>query len=336
MLEVNSKVLVTRFSALGDVAMLAVILPEILEQNSKMEIHMMSRPGFQHVFPKHPRLHFIGADVDKEYKSVWGIRRLAQKLRKKKFTHYADCHNVLRTQILNRLLGIPKTAILDKGRNAKKAMTRKHKKILSPLTSMHERYAEVFRKLGFSVHLSHDLPQFEVNKSGIGIAPFAFYKEKMYPLDKTKEFVLRLASEGFEISLFGGGELEQQILNEWEVLHENITSLAGKFDLKEELKVMQQLSLMVSMDSANMHLASLSGTRVISVWGATHPYLGFLGYGQKLEDCVQNIELFCRPCSVYGNKECYRKNLECLECIETDALFQKVFNAYKNLENSIS
>ncbi len=320
----KKRLLITRFSALGDVAMLAVILPEFIEQNPEVEVLMVSRPGMKFLFQKHPNLTFIGADVDNQYNSIWGLRRLAQGLKKHKPTHFADCHNVIRTQILQRLMRIPNYAELQKGRAEKKKMTRKQNKQIIPLENMHERYADVFRKLGFSLELSHQLKNHHKEKTGIGMAPFAFYKEKMFSIEESKALALKLAESGKEVLLFGGGELEAQILTEWENLHPNITSLAGKFDLKEELHVMERLELMISMDSANMHLASLAGTRVISIWGSTHPYLGFLGYGQKLKDCVQNESLFCRPCSVFGNKPCYRKNWECLNSIEVDSIYSKV------------
>ena len=81
---------------------------------------------------------------------------------------------------------------------------------------------------------------------------------------------------------------------------------------------------MISMDSANMHLASLVGTRCISVWGQTHPYAGFLGYGQSEEDIVQVNDLSCRPCSVFGNKECYRGDWACLHSIDIKDILRKM------------
>ncbi len=319
----GARVIITRFSALGDVAMLAAILPEFMEQNPEVELFMVSRPSMKMMFPKHSNFTYVGLDVDYDYKGVLGIRKMVQELKKIQATHFADCHNVLRTQVLHRLMKEPKIAILDKGKSEKKKLTRKNNKEFQPLRSMHERYADVFRELGFSFELSHQYKSQKGPKSGIGIAPFAYYSEKMLAIEKSKELAEKLASEGKDVFLFGGGELESEILREWESLHPKITSLAGKFDLKEEMRVISQLECMVSMDSANMHLASLAGTRVLSIWGSTHPYAGFLGYGQKIEDCIQK-DLFCRPCSVYGNKSCYRKNLECLKEIEVQDILNKI------------
>ena len=77
------------------------------------------------------------------------------------------------------------------------------------------------------------------------------------------------------------------------------------------------------MDSANMHMASLVGTRVVSVWGATHPYAGFLGYGQREADCIQR-NMPCRPCSVYGNKPCQYGDYRCLTTITPNAIVCKL------------
>jgi ADP-heptose:LPS heptosyltransferase len=77
------------------------------------------------------------------------------------------------------------------------------------------------------------------------------------------------------------------------------------------------------MDSANMHLASLMGTRCISIWGSTHPYAGFLGFGQSEDDVVQVEDLTCRPCSVFGDKECYRGDWACLEELDIQKIVEK-------------
>jgi ADP-heptose:LPS heptosyltransferase len=79
---------------------------------------------------------------------------------------------------------------------------------------------------------------------------------------------------------------------------------------------------MVSMDSANMHIESLVGTPVISIWGATSPLAGFLGWRQKEEDCVQ-LPLDCRPCSIFGNKPCRSGDYKCMK-IEPQTVVEKI------------
>ena len=94
-------------------------------------------------------------------------------------------------------------------------------------------------------------------------------------------------------------------------------------DFEKELDLISGLDLMLSMDSANMHLASLFGVPVVSIWGATHPYAGFYGWGQKPSNAVQ-VELYCRPCSVFGNKPGYRGDLLCLTSISPVTVYEKI------------
>ena len=80
------------------------------------------------------------------------------------------------------------------------------------------------------------------------------------------------------------------------------------------------------MDSGNMHLAALSGTRVLSIWGATHPDAGFGPWGQGDEGIIQVPAdvLTCRPCSVFGNVPCWRGDLACLNDISVDVVAERV------------
>ena len=89
---------------------------------------------------------------------------------------------------------------------------------------------------------------------------------------------------------------EEALLDQWAFEYPRVKSVAGKYSLDQELALISRLDLLICMDSANMHFASLVGTRVLSVWGATHPYAGFYGYHQDPEDCIQ-LDLPCRPCS---------------------------------------
>ena len=72
-----------------------------------------------------------------------------------------------------------------------------------------------------------------------------------------------------------------------------------------------------------MHLASLYGVPVVSVWGGTHPWLGFYGWGQDPANAVQ-VELECRPSSVFGNKPCPRGDLACMNLISPLVIYEKI------------
>ena len=157
----------------------------------------------------------------------------------------------------------------------------------------------------------------------IGIAPIAQYAEKTYPPEKMKEVIKMLLQHSDNYIFLFGGANEKALLEEWEKEFERTRSMVGKMSFEKELELIAQLDAMISMDSANMHLASLYGVPVVSIWGATHPYAGFYGWGQTPDNAVQ-IELYCRPCSVFGNKPGYRGDLLCLHSISPLSVYERV------------
>lgn len=309
-----TRILAYRFSAFGDVAMTVPVFREFLEQNPGVEIIMVSRKNFEALFAGIPNVRFKGIDLD-DYKGFFGLRRLSNELIKE---FNPDCianlHDVIRTKILDKIYirkGL-KVFKIDKGKEEKEHLTDVWNLEKVQLKKTVERYADVFRDMGFRVELSNKLRPVSEHKSGIGFAPFAQHKGKMLPLEKSYELA-RILAQKHTVYFFGGGKKETETLAQWEQQIPNTKNLSGKLNLTEELNKIAELELMISMDSANMHLASLMGTRCISIWGATHPYAGFLGFGQSEDDVVQVKDLSCRPCSVFGDKECYRGDWACLE-----------------------
>lgn len=320
------RILAYRFSAFGDVAMAVPVCKEFLDQNPNVEIYFASRENFRQLFEdQHPRLHFFGIEFGK-FKGILGIRKLGRKLMKDlKPDYVADLHDVIRTKMVNSIFlrhGYPLFKI-QKGKEEKEKLTNVWKVDKEPLKRTVERYADVFRKIGFEVELSHKYQSINHNKNGIGIAPFAQHDGKMLPLEKSFELA-RILAKTIPVYFFGGGKEESDILKNWESQIPNSKSLAGKLSLKEELNCIASLELMISMDSANMHLASLMGTRCISIWGSTHIYAGFLGYGQSESDVVEVKDLSCRPCSVFGDKKCFRGDYACLEELDIQKIIDKI------------
>ena len=318
-------ILAYRFSAFGDVAMTVPVCVEFLEQNPDVQIIFISRDNFKDLFDRHPRLIFKGISFD-DYKGVFGIRKLTRQLiREFKPDYVADLHDVIRTKMVNTIFKRHRYQVykINKGKEEKEKLTNIWNLDKKPLKRTVERYADVFRKMGFSLELSHKYRSQSYEKSGIGFAPFAQHKGKMMPLEKSFELA-RILAKSHKIYFFGGGKEEDEILRKWESQIPNTLSLSGKLTLKEELKKISELETMISMDSANMHLASLMGTRCISVWGSTHHFAGFLGYGQSEDDIVQVKDLSCRPCSVFGDKECFRGDYACLEELNIQKIIDKI------------
>lgn len=301
------------------------VFREFLEQNPEVEIVMASRKNFERLFADIPNVTFHGIDVD-DYKGFFGVRRLAKELISIYEPDYiADLHDVIRTKILNKIYirkGF-KVFKINKGKQEKEDLTHIWNLNKFQLKKTTERYADVFREMGFKVELSHQLRPNSEKKSGIGFAPFAQHKGKMLPLEKSLELV-KILSEKDTVYFFGGGKKEIETLENWEQQIPNTKSLAGKLSLSEELEKISGLKLMISMDSANMHLASVVGTRCVSVWGSTHPFAGFLGFGQSENDVVEIKDLTCRPCSVFGDKECFRGDWACLGEISIQQILDKI------------
>lgn len=329
------KLLVIRFSALGDIAMSVPVIHDLAVQYPDLDITMLSREMAKPLFEQMPEnVHFIAADLKGRHKGLLGLCRLWRDAHLTDFDYIADFHDVLRTWWLRAegCLRRKKVAKIDKGRKGKKALTRQEDKILVPQATSFERYAKVLEQLGFPIKpqfIKLDYSAFcktrkMQDETWVGIAPFAKHEAKVYPLEKTEQVIKALSErENTTIFLFGGGEEEKQQIADLCVKFPNVKSAQSQQGLKGELALMGQLDVMLSMDSANMHLASLVGTRVVSIWGGTHPYAGFLGWNQKTEDCIQ-LDLSCRPCSVYGNKPCLRGDYACMNGIVPSQIVEKL------------
>ena len=334
------RIIVTRFSAMGDVAMVASVLKAFQAQNLDTAIIMVSRKTFDAFFDNIPRLTLHNIDPKGKHKGFIGLWKLFRELSVYKADYFADLHSNLRSKVLTTFAKFErvKVKVLDKGREEKKALVQESNKVLKQLRPTTERYADVFRAFGFEIVLDHHLKKvnrpiptihttlFSSHPKTIGIAPFAQHSFKVFPLQKMEEVIQYLSISNYLVFVFGGGEQEQIIADEWSKKYKNINNAIGKFSLREELNLIANLDLMVSMDSAAMHMASLVGTRSLSIWGATHPSAGFLGYGQSLNDCIQ-IHHPSRPSSVYGNKSCLCDGVEAIDLVTSVMVIEKIKTA---------
>lgn len=133
------------------------------------------------------------------------------------------------------------------------------------------------------------------------------------------------ADHSIQILLFGGGPQEEDTLREMAAGYENVTNLAGVLSFEDELSIISNLDAMVAMDSGNAHLSAIYNVPTITLWGVTHPFLGFYPFQQPLENALQaDKEKFpLIPTSVYGNKlpKGYEK---VMETISPDQVVEKV------------
>lgn len=323
-------ILVIRLSALGDVAISAPLVREYALRNPEVKFTMVSQKLMEPFFAGIRNLNFVSVNLKQEG-TFRGMIRVAKGLYKLKPTAVADMHDVLRSKVLRSYLwlrGIP-AAVINKDRGGRRRLTRRSGKDLTPLATSMRRYEEVLISLGLpDLRIAFTPVSYRKNENTgvrkIGIAPFAKHKGKCWPLELMEEVVAELSLDASNlVILFGGGSEEERILMGWEQKYSNTESVAGKHPLQQELEIIRGLDVMVTMDSANMHFASYERIPVISIWGATHPNAGFYGWGQKLTDALQS-DLSCRPCSVFGNKPCYRGDYACLNDVQPRQVLSKI------------
>lgn len=335
-----SKVLIIRISSFGDVAMLVPVICSVAAKYPQDRFSVMTRKAFAPLFENLGfNINVLPLDVKGRHKGALGLFRTIRRVSGMGFSHVADEHDVLRSKIIRCFMMMTgrKVATIDKGRKEKREMI-ESKNLEPPLKHMMQRYQDVFDELGFPAPMIFNnifdftprdftkLKDVIQSKNGkwIGIAPFSKHKGKIYPLDKMENVVKRLSEKGdTTVFLFGAGKEEGKVISLWESRYPKVVNTVGKLNMEREMLLMSYLDVMLSMDSANMHLASLVQVPVVSIWGATHPSLGFYGFRQSEDDIVQ-IDLECRPCSVFGDFPCQRTDYACLERITENMVIDRI------------
>ena len=330
-------ILIIRFSAMGDVAMTVPIVSSLAQQYPSVRFTVLSKPFARAFFENlAPNVGFMGADIKGEYRGMKGLNALYRRLSAKQFTAIAD---TLRSKYLRMRFNLSRNRVehINKHKCGRRKLISQHNKQFLQQPTSFENYAEVFRKLGYPIEVrftsifdenSEPLLTKNTGEKWIGIAPFAAHLGKIYPLEKMERVIGILCEKNpsYRLFLFGGGKNENEKLGEWAAKFPQCTLVSSLVSgLREELRVMQQLDVMLSMDSANMHMASLTNTPVVSIWGATHPYAGFMGWNQSESNAVQ-VDMPCRPCSVYGKKACHRGDYACLNDIQPEAVVEKLLS----------
>lgn len=295
------------------------VIKALTQQHPTIKITVVSKAFLAPLFEGIEHVDFFAAEVTSKHKGLYGLFRLYQELKKLQPTHFADLHNVLRSKVVRtffQLFSSIKVSTIDKGRKEKKLLTAETTKTIQQLKTSHQRYVDVFSDLGFTIDLkkvildTYPLNSVNISKLGnktkpwIGIAPFAAFQSKTYPLDLLEQVINQLTKNDIQLFLFGGNN-DREALEKIEKKYNNTTSLAGKLNgLRNELNIIENLDIMLSMDSGNAHLAAMKNVKTITLWGNTHPYAGFAPFNQPEDFCIlPDLEKFpLLPCSIYGNK----------------------------------
>ena len=313
-------VLVIRLSALGDVAIMAPLVHGYAAANPGVTFTVAGPPLLEPLFAGEPNVHYLGL------KKRQSFVRIYRALDAVGADTVVDLHKVNRVGFAIALLRLrhlldPHYRIyaLHKGKLTRWLYL--HHWLHKPRKSQYERYDDVFRRAGLKRGEGLKV-RGERRGATIGVAPFSQHEGKIWPWENTERLALMLAERGYGVLLFGGTD-EAARLETLAARHDNIVSVAGKQGFAEEMEIIRRLTLMVSMDSANMHFASAVGTPVVSIWGATHPGFGFYGYGQDPANALC-ANLPCQPCSAFGQKPCRYGDYRCLRAITPEAVLEKI------------
>jgi ADP-heptose:LPS heptosyltransferase len=304
---------------MGDVAMTVPVLKSLNKTYPGLKITVLTKAFFKPIFLGLDNVEVYKADVSGKHKGVFGLWKLFKELESLQIDAVADLHSVLRSTILKQFFqfrGIPVVQI-DKGRKEKKSLTTLKNKDFKPLETTHERYAKVFDQLGYPLKLSladiqtrKVMPKNALKLVGdntlkwLGVAPFAAFLGKMYPLHLMENVIQRLNDTNkYKIFLFGG-QKGKLLLADWQNKYQQCTNIVGGLSFEEELALISNLDIMLSMDSGNAHLAAMYGIPTVTLWGVTHPYAGFYPFAQDLDNALlSDREVYPSiPTSIYGNK----------------------------------
>lgn len=342
----RKEILIIRLSAMGDVAMTIPIIERLRRDNPKVGITVLTSKMVMPLFYHLTDVKVIGWDISHKGSLKHIVQMFSSLRRGMHYDTVFDLHDVLRTKVLRWLFKITGTQVItiDKGRAAKRDLIAKRD--FRPIKTTIQRYRDALSQAGLIVdasaptleHKTLAMPKSMLEIVGekeglwVGIAPFAKHKGKTYPLEKMERVMDILATnEDISFFIFSGGGEEREKANTLAGRYRNAVVVFGKTLLDGEIKLISNLDCMVSMDSGAMHFASIVGVEVVSVWGATHPYAGFLGYGQAMENVVQ-AEMKCRPCSVFGNKACRNGDYKCMSLIAPEEIAAKVNKIILNIK----
>lgn len=328
------KVLIIRFSSIGDIVLTTPVVRCLRLQRPDAEIHYLTKDTFTSLLEANPY-------IDKVHGYQENMNLLLDRLKEEKFDFVADLHHNLRSLRVKRALGVPHASFPKL--NFRKWLYVNLKINLLPDRSIVDRYLETVKSLGIKNDgqgLDHFIPDsVQLTGDDIPMSHWAgyvacviggSYATKQLPAAQWKKFV-RLVP--YPVMLLGGPqdrELGDAIATEDPV---KVYNACGKFTLQESARLIEKARVVISNDTGLMHIAASFKKKLVSVWGNTTPEMGmfpYYGYN-NLQDTVppdsyilENKNLSCRPCSKLGYSQCPRKHFKCMNDLDMNELYELV------------
>lgn len=333
------KILVIRFSSLGDLVLLLPMLAELRSGLPACKIDLVTKEEYASLLDQNPdidSLHLLNGG------GMSRLISLASTLRKQKYDVVIDAHNVIRSRLLSLMLPARKKIRIRKNQVKKTLLIKRKLNLYSSTPSIRERYLALTERLG--VDLSGDdyrlfIPETARRKieglisrgvsgcaSLVSIAPGARYDTKCWPEERFVALAGILKSRGYRLAFIGSGD-QRDLCGRIAGDSDEDLNLAGKLSIIESAALLRMSSCLVTNDSAPLHIAEAAGTPVVAIFGPTVAEFGF--FPHLKESIVIESRLPCRPCSRNGSKPCHLKTKECLVSISAET----VCNAVDRINN---
>lgn len=331
------KVLLIRLSSLGDVILATAAVEALREDRGDVEVHVLTKPAFREVFQGNP-----GVARLVEWEPAQGLTTLSQTLRAERYDWIVDLHANLRTHLLRLLVPGPRWTLYSKGSLRRRIGVALGSRRLLGEAHVVDRYLVAMKPLGVRplrrpprVHPGdpeQSRARFLLSQAGwregepvVVLAPAARWSTKAWPEGHWRELVRDLsgpARDAFPV-LVGSTEDRELCLR---ILDgERGANLAGKTSVLETAAVLEEARVLVTNDSAPLHLANSVGTPVVALFGPTVRGFGFYPLGPR--DVVLEQALGCRPCSLHGGERCREGHHRCLAEITVGAVRDAVARA---------
>jgi len=317
------KVAVIRFSSLGDVILSSVVLEPLYKKG--YEITFITFEPFKQLFIKDYRINKLMAVERSQLKSIKDLKIFSEKLKNQDLI--IDLHSNLRSFLISKFSKV-KTLRYDKRSVQRRLLIKQLFKSFVKLKNFNviDAYLQPLRKIGIEGDYrpkilidENDFPNIDLPKSFIVVGTGARYKGKIYPYFKEVVEILKYREN---IVLVGSKEDLEKDKNKYE----NVVDLRGKLNLRQSLAVISKAKLSISNDSAIAHMSRAVNTKVLMIYGATHPYFGFYPFKDEGDYIFKNIS--CQPCDLHGKKECKYKDYRCFD-IKPEYVAEKALSLIK-------
>lgn len=315
------KVLVIRFSSIGDIVLTSPVIRCLKKQVPDAEVHFLTKRQFLPVVEANPYIDRIWL-YDKNF------RELIPQLKSEGFDFIADLHKNYRSHFVIRKLGVPSASFPKL--NFRKWMIVNLK--INSLPSVHivDRYFRAVEKikvkndgqgLDFFIPANEEVDLMTLpvtHREGfIAIVIGGKHNTKIFPVEKLTELCKNLSRP---VILLGG----EEDLKRGELIAASdrsaIFNACGKYTLNQSASVLRQAASVLTNDTGLMHIAAAFRKRMVSVWGNTIPAFGMYPYlpdESQGNSCITEVQgLSCRPCSKLGYQTCPKKHFRCMMDIE--------------------